>query len=272
MDATFTPNLAGYDVILVNSSAGKDSQAMLSHVVGLAREAGVLDRVHVVHADLGRVEWAGTRDLAEEQARFYGLPFHVISRPQGDLLDQIEKRGMWPSSTARYCTSDHKRDQIAKVIVNLAKSLDLGGRPARILNCLGIRSEESPARAKKTPFQRDARSSNSKRTVDTWFPIFDWTVGQVWDTIKASGVPYHRAYDLGMGRLSCVFCVFAPKAALMIAGQHNQDLLDAYVAVEQKIGHTFRKDLTIESVRQAIRSGVPVVQAAGQDVDECWRM
>lgn len=265
---TTAPDLATYDIILVNSSAGKDSQAMLDVVIELATAAGVRDRVQVVHADLGRVEWAGTRDLAEVQAKTYGVPFHVVSRPQGDLLTQIEGRGMWPSSTARYCTSDHKRDQVAKVVVSLTK-----GRPgARVLNCIGIRAEESPARSKKNPFQNDKRASTSKRTVDTWFPIFDWTVDQVWARIRQSGVPHHRAYDLGMDRLSCVFCVFAPKAALMIAGRHNGDLLDQYVAVEQKIGHTFRQGFTIASVRDAIRTGQPLVLAGDDDTKECWRM
>lgn len=48
-----TPDLRSYDVLLVNSSGGKDSQAMLDHVVRLAREAGVADRIVVVHCDLG---------------------------------------------------------------------------------------------------------------------------------------------------------------------------------------------------------------------------
>ena len=58
-------NLIEYDLILVNSSAGKDSQAMLSRLVSLALVQGVsLDRFCVVHADLGRVEWKGTREEA----------------------------------------------------------------------------------------------------------------------------------------------------------------------------------------------------------------
>ena len=99
-----TPDLAAYDLILVNSSAGKDSQAMLTHLVALADAAGVpRARLVVVHADLGRVEWEGTRELAAEQAAHYGLRFEVVTREKGDLLDQIEQRGMFPSSTARYC-------------------------------------------------------------------------------------------------------------------------------------------------------------------------
>jgi predicted phosphoadenosine phosphosulfate sulfurtransferase len=44
--------LADYQVILVSSSGGKDSAAMLAHLVDRARREGVLDRLVVVHADL----------------------------------------------------------------------------------------------------------------------------------------------------------------------------------------------------------------------------
>ena len=73
------PDLGSYDVILVNSSAGKDSQAMLDYIVELAG-AALRDRIVVVHCDLGRVEWQGTRELAEAQARYYGVRFEVVKR------------------------------------------------------------------------------------------------------------------------------------------------------------------------------------------------
>lgn len=266
--ANSTPNLAAYDVILVNSSGGKDSQAMLDLVVELATVAGVRDRIVVVHADLGRVEWQGTRELAETQAKHYGLRFEVVRRVKGDLLDQVEARKMWPDSKNRYCTSDQKRDQVAKLLTQLAAERQ-GNGPVAILNCMGLRAQESPARAKKVALQADARATNGRRAVTTWLPILDWTVGQVWDRIKASGVAHHFAYDLGMPRLSCCFCVFAPKSALVLAGKHNPELLDAYVAVEEKIGHTFRQGLTIASIREAIKTGAPVVQEAAV---ECWGM
>ena len=247
-------DLTSYDVVLVNSSAGKDSQAMLDYLVELADAQGVSRRrLVVVHADLGRVEWAGTRELAERQARHYGLRFEVVRREQ-DLLDQVEARGLWPSSTARYCTSDHKRDQVAKLLTRLAaEATNPGGRAfgrqARILNCQGIRAQESPERAKRAPFGVDKRASNGRRHVDLWLPIFAWSVEQVWARIKASGVESHQAYALGMSRLSCCFCVFASRRDLETAAQHNPDLFQAYCDVEARIGHTFRKDLPIRSLR-----------------------
>lgn len=249
-------DLSQYDLILINTSGGKDSQAMLGQVVVQATAAGIRDRLVAVHADLGAMEWPGTRAVIQAQVDHYGVPLEVVSRPQGDLLTQVAQRGMWPSSAARYCTSDHKRGQVAKVITRLAGGLArANGEKVRVLNCLGLRAQESPARAKLVPFKRDDRLSNGKRHVDVWLPIHDWTVDQVWTFNRSEGTPIHPAYGLGMPRLSCVFCIFSPKAGLVLAGKHNPELLDRYVAVEQQIGHLFRQDCSIASVRDAVRAG-----------------
>ena len=268
-----TPDLTLYDVILVNSSAGKDSQAMLDYVAELATSAGVLERVVVVHADLGRVEWKGTRELAERQAAHYGFRFEVVTRHQGDLLNHVEDRGMWPSNKQRFCTSDHKRGQVARVMTRLVDEEFYAEptkrhRAIRVLNCMGIRSQESTARAKKSPFQVDKRATNSRRHVDQWFPIFDWSVDQVWARIKASGVEHHEAYDLGMPRLSCCFCIFAPKSALVLAGTHNRELLNEYAALEVRIGHKFRQNLAISEVKAIVDAG----QSCKAEEVESWNM
>lgn len=259
-----TVDLAQYDYILVNSSAGKDSQAMLDYIVELADAAGVRGRVVVVHADLGRVEWQHTAELAEDQALHYGLRFEIVTRKGriyrgnelGDLLEHVEQRGMWPDSQNRYCTSDHKRGQVGRLITKLGREAKIRGidHPT-ILNCLGMRAEESPARKKLLDFEPDKRASNGIRTVHRWLPIHSWTTQQVWDRIRASGVPHHRAYDLGMPRLSCCFCIFAPRNALLLAGKHNRELLDEYVRVEEKIDHKFRLNCSMASIKAAIEAG-----------------
>jgi 3'-phosphoadenosine 5'-phosphosulfate sulfotransferase (PAPS reductase)/FAD synthetase len=260
--ARTTPDLGDYDVVLVNSSAGKDSQAMLTHLVERADAESISrDRIVVVHADLGRVEWEGTRELAETQAAAYGLRFVTVRRLE-DLLDQVVSRHLtlrakgdtttpaWPSSQARYCTSDQKTAQVAKFMTQLAADHRAAhpDRPIRILNCLGIRAEESPARAKKVPFGPDGAASNSRRTVDRWLPIFDWTTEQVWDTIRRSGLPHHPAYDAGMPRLSCMFCVLAGRKELVLSARLNPAMAQEYLAVEELVGHTFKADLSMAEI------------------------
>ncbi|MFH8872902.1 hypothetical protein [Streptomyces griseus] len=51
------PDLTRYRWILANLSGGKDSQAMLVELMRHARAPGVVDRIVVVHADLGDAEW-----------------------------------------------------------------------------------------------------------------------------------------------------------------------------------------------------------------------
>ncbi len=279
-DAGDVADIASYDWIAVSSSGGKDSQAMLDYVTELALAAGVADRIVVIHADLGRVEWEGTGELAHAQAKHYGHRFELVSRigreatvsgktykageKFGDLLDYAERRGAWPDNKNRWCTSEFKRGPILTVYTALAKEWrEKTGekRPCRILDCMGLRALESAARSKKV--QIVERKKSRTQHVVSWLPILRWTEEQVWERIEASGVPYHRAYDLGMPRLSCAFCIFAPKAALVLAGKHNRELLDAYVAVEAKIDHRFRMDISLAEVRTAVEANEAIAEMNG---------
>jgi len=272
-----TRDLTEHAIIAVSTSAGKDSQVTLDRVCTLAREQGVLDRVVAIHCDLGRSEWAGTKALAQEQCDIYGVPMYVISRAKGDLLHQVEhqrKKWMGPGS-ARFCTSDHKRDQASKVITQLvtAHNMKLWGRatapkgtpPVKVLLCLGLRAQESRERAQEPVFKRDERASSGVRQIDRWLPIHDWTTEQVWGKIRETAMPYHRAYDLGLGRLSCVFCFYAPEEALLLAGYHNRPLLHEYVAVETRIAHQFKHKEPLIKIQAKLEQGwmPPVGVAAG---------
>jgi 3'-phosphoadenosine 5'-phosphosulfate sulfotransferase (PAPS reductase)/FAD synthetase len=255
------PDLASYDIIEINSSAGKDSQAMLFYVAGLLREQGLLDRGVVVHADLGRVEWPGTRDLAAEQARLAGLRFVARARPQGDLLAQVRKLGKWPMPTQRFCTADHKRGQILFVLGQLAAEHRQAHKlkpsaPVRILNCVGLRAEESPGRKRAPELHISARGTSSRRQIDMWLPIQAWTAAEVWAAVRASKAPSHPAYAAGLPRASCILCIYAPEEALRRAGRANPAILAEYVETEQAIGHTFRRHLPIAKIAADIAAGV----------------
>lgn len=263
-----TPDLKSYDWIVVNSSAGKDSQAMLDYVVEQCDLAGVSrERIVVVHADLGRMEWKGTKELAKTQADHYNLVLEIVSRKGSDLLERVQERKKWPDSARRWCTSDFKRGPISTIHTMLARrTRDIKGNKYRvsILNCLGMRAQESPTRAKLPVFEpgdcgrrdKPTLGTNGVKRIDAWHAIHGWTVKQVWDRIRRSGVPHHAAYDLGMPRLSCVFCIFSTRNALLLAGKHNPELLDQYVAVEEETGHDFRNGFKLGDVRRDLAAGV----------------
>ena len=273
------PDMRAYDFILVQTSAGKDSLAMLDTVCAEAKSLGVLDRVVAVHCDLGRVEWEGVAKLAREQAEVYGVPFWRVRRDR-DLLHQVEhERKKWPGGeNARFCTSDHKTKEGAKLMTQFVRdfldehemSQHRPERRVRILNCLGMRAQESPKRRKMPVVSIDPATNATKREVTRWLPIHDWTEDQVWALIRSKGLKYHWAYDIGMPRLSCCFCIFAPKAALLLAGHHNRALLDEYVRIEQKIEHSFKPDLALATIQAELNAGcVPAGQINAGDWAQC---
>ena len=76
---SFVPDLRFYDLIIINSSGGKDSMAILDYVSRIATEQGVRERVVVVHADLGAAEHEGVDELVKEQAAHIGLPVEILT-------------------------------------------------------------------------------------------------------------------------------------------------------------------------------------------------
>jgi 3'-phosphoadenosine 5'-phosphosulfate sulfotransferase (PAPS reductase)/FAD synthetase len=250
-------NLNDYDFVIVNSSGGKDSLAALWEIDRIAKMQDYpASKVVVSHQDLGESEWKGTKELAKEQADLFGYDFKVSKRRRegkydDTLLEYAERRGKWPSNAQRWCTSDFKRGPGARVVTALTK----GMAKSKVLYVFGFRADESPARKKKKIFEVNTETTTKTRTVHNFLPIHNWTEERVWKVIKGNKLPYHFAYDLGMPRLSCCFCIFAPFDALVIAGQNNPELLDKYVAAEKRMGHTFKAKESLADVKKAIGKG-----------------
>ena len=262
------PTFHDYAWVVVNSSAGKDSQTALRRVVETARRQQYpLERVVVSHQDLGDIEWPGTLTLARLQARIYGLRFEVSryrdrSGQEIDLLEYAIRRGKWPSNNQRWCTSEFKRAPGNRVLTKLGKE-----RAGDILQVFGFRAEESPARRRKVELAVNPRASTGRRTVFDWLPILQMREAEVWRDIHDSGVPYHHAYDLGMRRLSCRFCIYAPPGQLMISAEENPDLFARYLLAEKEMGHRFTDALSLADVEAMMVGGAPIPEDEGE-----WNM
>ncbi len=257
------PEIETYDYVVISTSGGKDSQAMLTHLARAAKKIEAGERLRAVHANLGRVEWPGTIDLVERQCGAYGIPVEIVAKidtdpAPADLLKRVQVRGLWPSAQQRWCTSDHKRGPIRKYFTRLASTWrddhPDADRPCRILSCIGLRAAESNARARRQPFQSGVVATSNQQ-VDEWLPILRWSDREVWASITESGLPHHPAYDEGMQRLSCSFCVLGSRAGLIRAAQLRPDLAAEYRAVEVEVGHSFRADLTMGDIIEVARTG-----------------
>jgi len=337
------PNLRHFDLILLNSSGGKDSAAMLIVMKKLAEAQGVLDRVEVIHADLGGAEHDGVRELAEDQARRLGLPFHVVHREvrgvRIDLLERIEDNlqdkfiaypstqreasalgrlgfearkgaktgpvrvryaekkeraairdalleigltekegakgnpapgvfqlrlaGGFPGFGTRYCTSEFKTAEVSKWTTEFVnKNLSKLGRPARVLNVLGLRAYESEKRAKKG-FSVKGKDTGARQTRE-WLPIQTLPESAVWDLIKASGLPYHPIYDLGFQRLSCRLCPLAGDEDVALAALTYPQLAQKITAMEDTYGFTFKEKYGLQEIIQ--RALKKPVRKGGMDI------
>lgn len=323
------PNLRYFDLIVLNSSAGKDSAAMLVVMKKLAEAQGVLDRIQVVHADLGGAEHDGVRELFEEQARLLGLPSHVVHREvrgvRKDLLDrfvdnlqdkflaypsnqreenalgrlqftrrmntdtdsvwvryagkqeretireallgigfsekdgakgdptrgsfQLRLAGGFPGFGTRYCTSEFKTAEVSKWTTAFVKAhLSDLGRPARILNVLGLRAYESEKRAGKG---YDAKGDDTRvRETREWLPIQTLREQDVWDLIRAGGLPYHPIYDLGFQRLSCRLCPLAGDEDVALAALTYPELTQKITDMEDQYGFKFKEKYGLREIIQ----------------------
>ncbi|MFG1872103.1 phosphoadenosine phosphosulfate reductase domain-containing protein [Micromonospora arborensis] len=250
--------LADFDLIIANDSGGKDGEVALGRVAWQADDEGVLDRLVVQYNRLGkRVSWPGTAEMgttaellvarygdrpgsegtARQHAEHYGLRFEVTEREHeldGDLLDQIERYGKFPSDNRRFCTSDWKRGPGKKLITRLVKELGVRGRPARVLYVFGFRAQESTRRGKLPVLRVNEQHSSRNREITEWLSVHHWTEDQVWSEIHRSRVPYCWPYDTGMRRLSCRFCVLAGGEDLSLAAALSPDVAQEYLTVEQR--------------------------------------
>lgn len=214
--------------VICNHSGGKDSQVMYLYL----KEIVPPHQLFVIHAHLGGVEWAGTidhiKDTIDDLSQFY------VVQSRRTLLQMVAERGMFPSPSNRQCTSDLKRDPIDKQIRWICNTLGF----TQVINCMGLRAQESSGRAKAEIFKIRKKNSTKTRTVYDWLPIHDLTTKEVFEWIGLSGQKPHWAYASGMTRLSCSFCIMSSEHDLYTASKLNPELFNTYVALEKQIDQT----------------------------------
>jgi 3'-phosphoadenosine 5'-phosphosulfate sulfotransferase (PAPS reductase)/FAD synthetase len=207
----------------------------------------------------------------------------------------------WPSAAARYCSSDNKRSPINSYLRRSHLVFSLEGIRAAESDA---RAEKTPLTTRTSitgkryhnlsldaawslfcqdqearralPLQQPlfadpgATSEKSKqpRLALTWYPLFSWTVEDVWQSCGAStaelverrqiyregvanqdadkraqalsGWPAHPAYVLGGNRLSCSLCVLGDGATLLAGAQHNPEYYRALCLLEAQSGWSFQ--------------------------------
>ncbi|RTL34269.1 MAG: phosphoadenosine phosphosulfate reductase, partial [Burkholderiales bacterium] len=190
----------------------------------------------------------------------------------------IAERGMFPSPQQRQCTSDLKRGPIERTIRHITRERKAAGVRdwGLVVNCMGMRAEESSSRAKLETFKLNNGNSKAGREWYDWLPIHDWTTEQVFDVIKAAGQRPHRVYELGMSRFSCVFCIMASEADLKTAARlateqpellNDPDLYRKYVGLEKSTGQVML--MPKNGVRRGLEEITGVRAERGVSASQC---
>lgn len=244
-------------IVFCSHSGGKDSQAMYAFLRSFVPH----DQIVVVHAHLGEVEWDGVKSHIRTNIEH---ELHVVTAQwkeggEKNLLNMVARRfetrpdaPSWPSAAYRQCTSDLKRNPIQKFMRHEMK------RRGSLLaiNAMGLRAEESSARAKRQVWSVNKAMSKAGRQVFDWNPIHHWKVAEVFAFIAQAGQRPFHAYASGNERLSCVFCIMGCNGDLRNGARHHPELAAKYIKLERSTGYgLFSKTDTLES-RLA---GIPVV-------------
>ncbi len=211
---------------VVSISGGKDSTAML--LLALEKET---ENLRAVFADTGhehpqtyefvnyiqeatgvpiqRVKAdftsriAHKREVIQTKWRDDGISEEKIQealevmQPTGiPFLDLCLYHGRFPSTRARFCSSELKHEPIYLDVIG--PLLDEGHK---VISWQGVRSEESPERA-LLPEREDTGGG-----LFNYRPLLAWSAEDVFRMHDRHGIKPNPLYKQGMGRVGCMPCI-----------------------------------------------------------------
>ncbi|MBA7698211.1 hypothetical protein ES703_106887 [subsurface metagenome] len=208
--------------VIVSFSGGKDSTvAALEAVRAYGR-----NNVQLVFMDTG-AEYKGTAEHVENLAAMMELPVTTI-RPKRDWYEQV-RHDRFPFTPAlRKCTFRLKVDIFRSWISKYRKENDLV--PADLITVTGIRGEESTSRSKLTEWGYDTHGQGN-----LWRPALYMRKQEVFDRIRAEGLPIHYCYEFS-DRCNCWLCVFAAQYEMRTYAEANPDEYEKACLLEDGIG------------------------------------
>ena len=218
---------------IVSVSGGKDSTALL--LLAIERQT---ENLQAVFADTGHehqqtydyVQYLNDKvfpirtvkaDFSEQIARKRkyvrnkwpekGVPQSTVDRalealhPTGNpFLDLCIWKGRFPSTKARFCSEELKRNPIIEQV-----QMPLLDQGDTIWSWQGVRADESLAR-RDLPELEDVGGG-----LWNYRPILKWTAQDCFDMHKRHGIKHNPLYEQGMGRVGCMPCIHARKDELL---------------------------------------------------------
>jgi 3'-phosphoadenosine 5'-phosphosulfate sulfotransferase (PAPS reductase)/FAD synthetase len=169
------------------------------------------------------------------------LPPEVIEaacaalQPSGNpFLDLCMLKGRFPGARTRFCTQRLKLEPMETLKRPL---LDEG---LSIVEWIGERAQESPARANKPRIQR-IRHPRSNASRILYRPIHHLEHRDVFEISKRHGLKPNPLYLMGMGRVGCWPCILEKKKGVRVIATRTPQEIDRLEEWERRVRMVSRR-------------------------------
>lgn len=235
--------------VLVAYSGGKDSQACLLWAV---KQYGVKN-IEAVFCDTGWEHPATYKHIIDTTTQLGVKLVTVKSKKYDGMIDLAEKKKRFPSSQARFCTSELKSIPFIDYVLEQTDHL---------LVIQGIRALESHTRSQMQkqcryfkyyfePYNDKGKTHTyRKKDIQEWVklyaddilrPVFDWTGQQVIDYIIENGQEPNPLYKQGFKRVGCFPCIMSGHKEVHEIIKRYPERFDEIIEHEKRIGSSFFK-------------------------------
>jgi 3'-phosphoadenosine 5'-phosphosulfate sulfotransferase (PAPS reductase)/FAD synthetase len=202
--------------VIASVSGGKDSAALS---LWLAENGIEHDRVFL---DTGWEHEDTYAYLRGPLTKKLG-PIAEVKAPLG-MVELIRAKAMFPSRLVRFCTQELKvfvfRDYVTKRI-------EAG---EDVVNAVGIRAEESPARAAFGEWEW-----SDTFDCDVWRPLIAWRFDDVVAIHSRHALAPNPLYLRGASRVGCWPCIYARKEEIRLVADTDPARIDLIRALEAEM-------------------------------------